>query len=96
VGHSGSGAIYTPAVKRKAQRSAVDDVRGVVLEWLPGEGWGVIETPDTPGGCWAHVSAVQMTGYRELTPGQQVRVRRERPVQDGYSFHAVSVIPVAE
>ena len=56
----------------------------------------MIETQETPGGCWAHVSVVQMSGYRELTSGQQVRVRWERAVQHGYSFRAVSVIPVAE
>ena len=94
--HSGNGAIYTPAVKRKTQRSAVHDVRGVILEWLPGEGWGVIDTPETPGGCWAHFSAVQMSGYRELRSGQHVRVHWERALQDGYSFRAVSVIPVGE
>ena len=94
--HSGNGAIYTPAVKRKTQRSAVHDVRGVILEWLPGEGWGVIDTPETPGGCWAHFSAVQMSGYRELRSGQHVRVRWEPAVQDGYSFRGVSVIPLGD
>ena len=94
--HSGNGAIYTPAGKRKAQRSAVHDVLGVVLEWLPGEGWGVIETPETPGGWWAHFRAVQMSRYRELRSGQHVRVRWERAVQDGYGFRAVSVTPVAD
>ena len=96
MGHSRNGSIYTPAVKRKAQRSTVHDVRGVVLAWLTGEGWGVIDTPGTPGGCWAYVSAVQASGYRELTPGQQVRVRWERALQDGYSSRAESVIPVAD
>lgn len=36
---------------------------GTVGSWSDAEGWGVIESPETPGGCWAHFSVVAVTGY---------------------------------
>ncbi|WP_157571633.1 hypothetical protein [Nocardioides alkalitolerans] len=27
---------------------------GVVRAWYDDHGWGVLGSPDTPGGCWAH------------------------------------------
>jgi len=29
------------------------------------EGWGVIDSVQTPGGCWAHFSAVAVEGRRQ-------------------------------
>ena len=29
---------------------------GTVREWHREQGWGVIDSPDTPGGCWVHFS----------------------------------------
>jgi len=37
-------------------------VEGVVREWHPEQGWGVIDAQDTPGGCWAHFSRVAIDG----------------------------------
>jgi CspA family cold shock protein len=64
---------------------------GVVREWHDEEGWGVIDSADTPGGCWAHFSHLQADGHRSATPGQTVRFRHEAPGQDGYNFRAVWV-----
>jgi CspA family cold shock protein len=68
-------------------------VKAVVREWWFEHGWGVIDSTETPGGCWAHVSHVEMEGYRALTPGQEVGLEWEAPGQDGYPFRAVRVLP---
>jgi CspA family cold shock protein len=62
--------------------------RGVVRHWDADEGWGVLDAPETPGGCWAHYSA----GESDLQPGQAVLFDFEEVVdQDGYRFRAVRV-----
>ena len=45
---------------------------GVVREWHRDEGWGVLDSPATPGGCWAGFGDVLVAGFRALTPGQEV------------------------
>lgn len=67
--------------------------RGIVTEWHDDEGWGVIESPATPGGCWAHYSAVRMSGYRSVDAGSEVHFTHEQADQDGYAFRAVAVWP---
>lgn len=62
--------------------------RGTVRNWRHEEGWGVIDSPDTPGGCWAHFSHLAMTGYRALKTGQVVELEWEAAGQDGYSYRA--------
>ena len=64
---------------------------GVVRSFDAEEGWGVIDGPDVPGGCWVHFSAIAMTGYRELAAGQTVSFRAEAADQDGFAFRAVKV-----
>jgi CspA family cold shock protein len=64
---------------------------GSVRTFDAGEGWGVIDGPDVPGGCWVHFSAVAGSGYRELTPGRPVVFRWEAADQDGFAFRAVRV-----
>ena len=66
---------------------------GTVRSWSGDEGWGVIDSPDTPGGCWAHFSTLRMDGYRSLVPGQEVVLDWEEPGQDGYDFRATVVWP---
>lgn len=73
-----------------AQNGAVTRV-GVVRAFHADEGWGVIDGPDVPGGCWVHFSAIAMGGYRQLTPGQRVSFRAEAVSQDGFAFRAVKV-----
>jgi cold shock protein len=62
-----------------------------VRKWSE-KGWGVLDSEQTPGGCWVHYSDVHMKGDRELQPGQQVRLEWESVTnQDGYSFRATHV-----
>jgi cold shock protein len=68
-------------------------VPATVREWRQEEGWGVLDSAETPGGCWAHFSDLDMAGYRELQPGQNVRLHWEKVNQDGYQFRAVKVFP---
>jgi CspA family cold shock protein len=66
-------------------------VQAVVREWFPDLGWGVLDSPETPGGCWTHYSHIEMTGYKTLTAGQAADLTWESPGQDGYAFRAVRV-----
>jgi CspA family cold shock protein len=67
-------------------------VDGVVGEYDDREGFGVIESPDTPGGCWFHYSQIEVCGRRTLSAGQTVRFTFECDVDhDGFSFRAVRV-----
>ena len=65
--------------------------RGTVRVWHAEEGWGVLDSAATPGGCWAHYSAVLVPGYRELGAGADVEFTFETAGQDGYAFRAVKV-----
>ena len=64
---------------------------GIVREWHDDEGWGVIDAPDAPGGCWAHFSSIETPGYRWLRAGQVVTLEFEAAEQDGCVYRAISV-----
>jgi cold shock protein len=64
---------------------------GLVRLFDADAGWGVIDGPDVPGGCWVHFSAIAATGYRQLSAGQRVSFRAEPANQDGFAFRAVKV-----
>lgn len=66
-------------------------IAAVVREWHPEEGWGVVDSPQTPGGCWVHFSHIQATRYRELAPGTTVALEFEPADQDGFAYRAVTV-----
>ncbi|MFJ7077926.1 cold shock domain-containing protein [Streptomyces sp. NPDC098781] len=66
-------------------------VIGILREWHGDEGWGVIESDTTPGGCWAHFGSVLRGGYRSLSSGQTVSFTFERGRQDGYDYRATAV-----
>jgi CspA family cold shock protein len=66
----------------------------VVREWWNDAGWGVVDSPATPGGCWVHFSVIRVSGYRALQPGQEVLLEWEAARQDGYDHRAVGVWPV--
>jgi CspA family cold shock protein len=63
-------------------------------------GWGVLDSEETPGGCWAHFSSVDMAGYRTAGPGQAVDFTYESVPQDGFDYRALTVrvrgVPGAE
>jgi cold shock protein len=66
---------------------------GRVREWDDAEGCGVIDSPDTPGGCWVGFSSLVMDGYRSLTAGGQVTFTHEPARQGGFGHRAVLVWP---
>ncbi|MFF7138207.1 cold-shock protein [Streptomyces sp. NPDC008196] len=70
-------------------------VTATVREWNDEEGWGVLDSPETPGGYFGHYSDIQAPGFRTLSPGQQVDLKWEAPgfKQDGYDYRAVSIAP---
>ncbi|MFF5296034.1 hypothetical protein [Paractinoplanes globisporus] len=68
-------------------------VKGVVREWHDDEGWGVVDAPEVPGGCWASFAHVAVAGYRTLRPGQAVALEWEAADQDGYAHRALRVWP---
>jgi len=72
-------------------------VTAIVRDWYDEEGWGVLDSPETPGGCFAHYSDIQAEqgSFRNLTPGQRVQLAWEAPgfKQDGYDYRAVSIVP---
>lgn len=66
---------------------------GRVRIWHDTDGWGVIDSEVTPGGCWAHFSSILVAGYKTLTAGQQVAFTFEPGEQDGYAFRTREVWP---
>jgi cold shock protein len=68
--------------------------RGTVREWHDEDGWGVIDSPETPGGCWVLHSHIELESLPSLTVGQEVTFTFESVTwQDGYRWRAVSVRP---
>lgn len=68
-------------------------IKALVREWHDDEGWGVLDAPEVPGGCWAGFGQVAVAGYRGLRAGQEVALVWERGPQDGFDFRAVQVWP---
>ncbi|MGW1529923.1 cold-shock protein [Streptomyces sp. NPDC002159] len=67
-------------------------IEAMVREWDDEEGWGVLDSSETPGGCWAHFSAVEMPGFRSLVAGQKVTLEWESGEQDGFQHRAVRIV----
>ncbi|MGN6246330.1 MAG: cold shock domain-containing protein [Motilibacteraceae bacterium] len=67
-------------------------IDAVVREWHDDLGWGVVDSPQTPGGCWVHFSAVQGAGYASLAGVDVVLLEYEPARQDGYDFRALRVL----
>lgn len=63
-----------------------------VRVWHDEEGWGVLDSAETPGGCWVHFSHIEMDGYRSLRDLDTVEVEFREVPQDGYRFTAVRVV----
>jgi cold shock protein len=68
-------------------------VTGTVRFWQDELGWGVLDSDETPGGCWAHFSALRVPGYRALSAGERVHFDWEAGQQDGYSYRATIAWP---
>jgi CspA family cold shock protein len=99
---AGCGGEPSPPAKSGSAAhapAAVEDNRrmlpATVKSWSAEEGWGVLVSPEVDGDIWAHFSAVDGPGYRELVAGQNVLSAVEDlggPVQDGYRFRATRVV----
>ena len=76
-----------------AEHKRTGTTTAIAREWHAEQGWGVLDSPDTPGGCWAHFSNLDMPGYRALSPGQEVQLDWETAEQDGYGYRAIHVVP---
>lgn len=66
-------------------------ITGQVREWHRDQGWGVVDSDETPGGCFVHFSVIQMPGFRELSARQTVYFEAIPRGQDGCSFRATAV-----
>ena len=77
-------------------------VQAIVREWHEDLGWGVLDSAETPGGCWAGSSSIgsailsqaagmTMSEYKTVRPGESVELEWEAGDQDGFSFRAVRV-----
>ena len=69
----------------------VEPAHGVVRRYDEEQGWGVIDSAQTPGGCWFHFSSLEGDGYRSAQEGDVVTFRFETADQDGYGFRALWV-----
>ncbi|MEV0978197.1 cold shock domain-containing protein [Streptomyces sp. NPDC049915] len=65
----------------------------IVRVWHEEEGWGILDSKETPGGCWTHFSVIEMPGFRSLEGGQKVTLEWESGEQDGFQFRAIRVLP---
>ncbi|HLT61383.1 MAG TPA: cold shock domain-containing protein [Microlunatus sp.] len=70
--------------------------QGTVKFWKSDKGWGAIASPELPEGsdAFAHFSAVEADGFRELTAGDRVEFDYEAAQQDSFRFVATRVRPV--
>lgn len=66
---------------------------GTVRLWMDEPGWGVIDLPNQPGGCWAEASVVEgLDGTSTLRAGQTVDVEWTAPGPDDFDARAVRVV----
>jgi cold shock protein len=70
-------------------------IRTTVEWWNDAEGWGALaDSDETPGGVFAHFTAIRMEGFRTLRPGQEVEAVVYDREQDGYPYSATVVRPL--
>ena len=66
-------------------------IHAKVRLWNIPDGWGVVDAPEVPGGCWVHYS-VLAPGLEPLLPGGYVALNYEAVWnQDGFAWRATSV-----
>jgi cold shock CspA family protein len=84
---SGEHPEPIPAVPRMTGHTT-----GTVRMWNDEEGWGVADSEQTPGGCWAHYSDIIGGGYRTVPVGATVVLDWEQVAdQDGYRYRATRI-----
>ena len=64
---------------------------GVVREFSADDGWGVVDSEATPGGCFVHFSVIDRPGFATLDTGDEVTFEFETCAQDGFRFRATWV-----
>lgn len=64
---------------------------GVVRQWRADEGWGVIESDETPGGCWTHWTTVRVAGPPALTEGLRVNFTFRERATHGFDYETCEV-----
>jgi CspA family cold shock protein len=65
---------------------------GTVKFWRADKGYGAIACPRiAPWDIWCHFSALQMTGFKSLVPGERVTVEFRRGNQESFRFVAYRV-----
>jgi CspA family cold shock protein len=62
--------------------------RGRVKFFKADEGWGVIQSRETPGDVWFHYSMIEGDGYRVPADGDLVEFRYEAATQDSWRYRA--------
>jgi cold shock CspA family protein len=75
------------------QQWGIDEALMTVREWSDDLGWRVIDSADTPEGCWVHFSNIGSDGLGSLTPGDHVTFTYEAVHQDGFDYRTVLVWP---
>jgi CspA family cold shock protein len=68
---------------------------GTVIRWDDGRGGAVVESAETPGGCWADASTVlhSTSPDGKLRAGQVVQLEWTDVAAEGFAFSAVRVVP---
>lgn len=77
-------------------------VKATVRKWHDDVGWGVLDSPETPGGCWTHYTAIdtplvgridgaEVHEYKGLAASDSVELDWATPGQDGFHYRAVAV-----
>jgi CspA family cold shock protein len=66
---------------------------GIVKFWKRDKGWGAISSPDLPAGldAWAHFSAIEGDGFRELSEGDQVDFDFVEAQQESFRYQVTRV-----
>lgn len=70
-----------------------EDLEGVVTRWSDEDGWGVIDSVATPGGCFAHYAQLNMLGYHTVAVGSKVTFGAIPMAIEGLHWQATSVTP---
>lgn len=65
-------------------------IKGTVVQWSNDEGWGILESAETPGGAWFNFAIVEQ--FHEFKIGEHVEFEFESADQDGYAFRATEVL----
>jgi CspA family cold shock protein len=87
----GTGVGLIRLAMRHRRRSM--SVRGVIRLWHEDDGWGVVDAPQTPGGCWASFSTLAAAAFWEPQEGEPVEFEFEVFPQDAFAYRAMRMWP---